>query len=100
MSDLLLVKIVKSFFFISHIVGIITTNLGWLYTPNIVYPQLIVVSSWYLNQNECLLSMLEYRLFGETIMGNSRKFRVPRRHRMCLYLNIGLGLGYNFGGFV
>ena len=50
--------------------------------------------SWKLNNNKCLITQIEYYLFGETFMGRGKQFHVPFIHRSILYLNMLLGIIY------
>ena len=52
--------------------------------------------SWKLNNNQCLLTQIEYKLFNSTLIGNGKKFRVPIKHRYILYINFLLGILYYF----
>jgi len=81
-------------FFAGHAFGIVITNFGWIYTPYVLAVQPVVMLSWRLNQNRCLISQLEYQLFGRTMFGNGEKFYVPRQHRLILYANFVAGCLY------
>ena len=91
-------SIVSNLFFAGHVGGIIFTNFGWIYTPYVLAVQPVVICSWYLNQNRCLISQLEHWLFGRTFFGDGEKFYVPRRHRYLLYANFIAGCLYYGGG--
>ena len=60
----------------------------WLINFNFIYFYLIIALSWKLNKNRCLITQLEYKIFGETFLGSGPKFNVPRKHRFILYANI------------
>jgi hypothetical protein len=86
--------ILKYIFFNIHKIGIILTNIGWLYSPYVLLLHIMVIISWKLNSNRCLISQLEYYLFNSTFMGNN--FYVPRKQRIFLYCNFLLGCIYNY----
>lgn len=83
---------ISNLFFILHIIGIILTNILWIYTPLSIPIHIIVIVSWYLNNNKCLISQLEYSLFKKTFMGRGMKFYVSRKQRYILYLNFIFGI--------
>ena len=67
--------------------------------PFVMYESLIIhilVSvSWYLNNNKCIISQLEYKLFGNTFLGNGPKFIVPFHLRFCLYFEFVIFLCFH-----
>ena len=67
----------------------------WLINFNFIYFYLIIVLSWKLNKNRCLITQLEYKIFGETFLGNGPKFNVPKKHRYILYYIIIFNLILN-----
>ena len=87
-------NIIKYIFFTFHSIGIFVVTIGWLYNFKILYIQPIVMISWILNNNQCLLTQIEYKLFNSTLIGNGKKFVVPARHRYILYINFLLGILY------
>ena len=80
-------EIIKNIWFKSHQVGMYITPYIWLIYPNIIWLYLIIILSWYLNNNKCIITQIEYRLFGETFLGKRKNFFVPFHHRIILYLN-------------
>ncbi len=90
----MILNTIKYIFFIFHLLGIFTVTIGWLYDFRILYIQSIVILSWKLNNNQCLLTQIEYKLFHSTLIGNGQKFVVPTRHRYILYINFLLGILY------
>ena len=40
----------------------------------------------------CLITQLEYYLFGETFIGHGEIFNVPFRHRFVLYFNFAMSI--------
>jgi len=85
---------IAKLFFMIHKIGIIVGNFGWIFIPEILYFQFIVILSWKLNNNRCIISQVEYYLFDRTFMGEGQKFYVPRHQRYLLYTNFGLGSCY------
>jgi len=74
-------------FFSMHWTAIIYTSIAsYFYLhPFFFYP--IVTFSWYINDNKCLISQIEYKLFNRTFLGNGNKVRVPYRMRYMFYIN-------------
>ena len=89
-------KYSKIFFFIFHLLGIFIVTLGWIYDIKILFIQLITIISWKLNNNNCLLTQIEYKLFKSTVIGNGQKFRVPIHHRFVLYTSFYIGILYHY----
>ncbi len=85
---------IAELFFMIHKIGIIVGNFGWIFIPKILYFQFIVILSWKLNNNRCIISQVEYYLFDRTFMGEGQKFYVPRHQRYLLYTNFGFGACY------
>ena len=85
---------ISKIFFLFHILGIIFTNFGWIFIPEILYLHPIVIISWKLNNNRCIISQVEYYLFDRTFMGEGQKFYVPRHQRYLLYTNFISGSCY------
>ena len=78
-------NIIKYIFFTFHLLFIYIVLFGWIYNFRILYIQSIIIISWKLNKNQCLLTQIEYKLFNSTILGNGSKFTVPFKHRIILY---------------
>ena len=68
----------------------------WQINFNFIYFYLFIALSWKLNKNKCLITQLEYKIFGETFLGRGPKFNVPIKHRFILYGNIILILIIKF----
>ena len=47
----------------------------------------IVCISWYYNDNFCLLSQIEYHLFGQTFLGSKKVKRVTFLQRNIIYIS-------------
>ena len=71
----------KNILFNVHLYGSYIFTYGWVLHPYIVYIQYIVLLSWLLNDNKCLITQLEYYFFKETCMGDGKKFIVPKINR-------------------
>jgi hypothetical protein len=76
--------IFKYTFFTFHLLFIFISTIAWPLNIYILYLQFIIIISWLVNDNKCLLSQLEYKLFNSTIIGN-RSIRVPLKNRLLLY---------------
>ena len=88
-------SIIKNIWFKSHLIGMYITPYLWIYYPDSVLGlYCIIILSWNLNGNKCLITQLEYYLFGRTFLGKGKKFLVPLRHRIILYINFLLALFY------
>lgn len=84
--------VLSKFVFGSHIFGIIFVNCAWVYNYKFLFLHLIVVLSWYLNNNKCIISQIENKLFNKTFMSlfskvGNKKTNVPMWSRYLLYLN-------------
>jgi len=80
-------NILKNIIFKLHWLGMHIVPFLWLLNSNIVYFYLIVILSWKLNENKCLLTQIEYYYFNETFLGKGKKFYVPKKHRYIMYFN-------------
>ena len=81
-------NIIKNIWFKTHLFGMYITPYMWVYRPNIlVWFYLLIILSWKLNNNRCLISQLEYYIFNETFQGKGKKYFVPCFHRYILYIN-------------
>ena len=78
---------IKRILFNLHLCCVYIFTYGWVLHPYIVYIQYIVLLSWLLNNNKCLVTQLEYYFFNETFLGEKKKFIVPHSNRHILILN-------------
>ena len=85
----------KDFLFKLHYCSTYFVTFGWILYPPLVYIQYVVILSWYLNQNKCMLTELEYNFFNESCMGKEKKYIVPTYNRNILYINCILATIYN-----
>ena len=83
----------KKIFFNLHNLGIYVVNFGWIISNYFIYIHLIVILSWYFNNNNCIISQIENKIFGETFMNNNKCY-VPFQHRLLLYINFFFGTIY------
>ena len=83
--------LLKKIWFTCHKIGIYITPYLWIYNMNFLFLYLLIIVSWKLNHNKCIISEIEYHIFGETFMGRGRKYYVPQMHRFILYFNFLLG---------
>ena len=89
------VSCVKFCWFLSHRISMYFMPWMWLFFDrlcgiNIEIFYFIIIMSWLLNNNRCLITQLEYFLFKETFMGSGEIFNVPFRHRFILYFNFAM----------
>ena len=63
---------------------------GWVLDKRVLYIQIIIMLSWYFNNNKCLFAELEKKLFGETFQENNSVY-VNRYHRNELRFLFVLG---------
>ena len=85
-------EVIKKIFFISHYLSIYIVTFGWILSYKVIYLHVIVILSWYFNNNKCIISQLEYKLFGRTFLGKGKKYYVPLKWRYLLYINFLIGL--------
>lgn len=86
---------IKRVWFFSHRMSMYLMPWMWiffdrLYGINIENIYFLIIMSWLLNNNRCLITQLEYFLFKETFMGSGEIFNVPFRHRFILYFNFAM----------
>ena len=85
---------IKNTWFNIHKIGMYIIPFIWIINPNVVLLYLGVILSWYVNENKCILSEIEFYLFNETFLGKGKNCYVPRKHRNILYVNTILGTLY------
>ena len=80
----------KRVVFILHNLFRFVTLYGWIIDKRVLYLQGFVLISWYFNNNKCIVSQIEKRLFGETFQKNNSVY-VNKYHRLelCLLFSIG-----------
>ena len=93
----------KLIFFSGHLL-LIKSSLFFIYKPVIIL-NAITISSWYYNDNNCILTQIEDRLFGETLIDQynrvrgkcvvNNRFRVPWYHRYFMYTQFTIGIIYH-----
>ncbi len=86
--------IIKVIWFNMHKINVYILPYLWIYSKYFIYLYCLIILSWTLNDNKCLISQLEYKLFGETFMGKKIVFKVPNHHRYILYMNYLIGCCY------
>ena len=79
-----------------HKYSIFIVNIGWILSPIFLIIHILVILSWKINSNKCIVSEFEYKLFGRTFIGQGKKYFVPRKHRYFLYGNFIVGNIYYF----
>lgn len=83
----------RNIFFIGHIFFIFSIFLLPFYRRKTTVFQLLVIVSWYFNNNNCLITQIEKKIFNKTIIewlglnkDKKTKYKVPFQHRLLLYL--------------
>ena len=84
----------KTTLFNIHKIGMYVAPFLWLYFSKIYWVYFIIILSWKLNNNKCLITQVEYYFFNETFLGKGKKFTVPVIHRNILYFNTILAILY------
>ena len=92
--------ILKNIFFKAHYIGMLITPYLWILFPNIIWIYPIIILSWKINDNKCILSQLEEKLFGEIFLGPGKKNFVPLKHRIILYINFLIGFIFYYKDYV
>ena len=82
----------KYLLFKIHLISIFLSLIGWIFEPRLLYLYPIVILSWKVNNNKCIISQLEYYFFKETFIGNGPYYYVPKIHRYIFYINFFIGL--------
>ena len=85
----------KKIFFFIHLTSIFLTNILWIYYPKILIIQCLVLLSWQIWDNQCILTIIEYKLFNQTILSNNPKFHVPKFARIILIFELLIGICWN-----
>lgn len=86
--------IIKRIIFLLHKIGMYLIPFLWILIKYILLLHLLVILSWYFNNNKCLITQIEYYYFHETFLGKGKKFNVPIYHRIILYFNFLIGCIY------
>ena len=86
---------IKKLIFILHFNLRFYVLYGWLLHRKVLLYQSIVIISWYLNNNKCLISQMEKYLFGETFLG-THSVRVNKLDRQELYILFGVGCLFHY----
>ncbi len=68
---------------------------GWFVHKRVLICQLIVMLSWYFNNNKCIVSQIEKYLFGQTFLQNNSIY-VNNLHRQELYGLFIIGCIFNY----
>ena len=90
----------KILFFFCHFLFVAISIITVYWVPEVLILQCIIIVSWLVNNNKCLITQLEDYLFGETLLElyyqKQTRFIVPTHHRCILYISFFLGLLYHF----
>ena len=77
----------KGFLFWCHFVGIWVVTFGWILYPPIRYIHPFVILSWWFNDNHCIISQWELKIWGKTFQDKTSDLKVPIHWRYLLYIN-------------
>jgi len=88
-------NVIKNFIFILHVYLRFYVLYGWILHRKVLLYQSIVIMSWYLNNNKCLISQIEKYLFGETFLG-TQSVSVSKLDRQELYILFGIGCLFDY----
>ena len=80
----------KHIVFVLHNLFRFVTLYGWIIDKRVLYLQGLVLTSWYFNNNKCIASQLEKKLFGETFQKNNSVY-VNKYHRFELGFLFSIG---------
>ena len=99
-------KLIMYIVFGFHLLFILSCIFLPFYSILGVVLQYIVIVSWLVLDNNCLLTICEYHFFKQTLplflgLGNNNKFRVPLIHRSIIYILFVYNIfNYNTKNFV
>lgn len=90
-------KIFKYIFFLFHFAILILSFIGICWRWEMLILQGIIIFTWYVNDNRCMLTQLEDFLFNETIIDlymcrDHKTYKVPKYHRFLLYIFFLFGI--------
>ena len=91
---------IKNLMFTSHKLGMYILPFLWIFFPNLYVFYIIIILSWKINSNKCIITQLEYYFFNETFLGKGKKFNVSKSHRYILYFNTVLCLFIKLNTFL
>ena len=97
----------KYIFYFLHLLFIFISFFFCFFYWQVLILHFLTILSWYINNNECIITRLEDKLFNETIIDiynkcrnnykkNNRRFVVPYYQRYPLYLLFTFNILYLF----
>ena len=97
----------KYIFYLFHLLFIFISFFFCFFYWQVLILHFLTILSWYINNNECIITRLEDKLFNETVIDiynkcrnnykkNNRRFVVPYYQRYPLYLLFTFNLLYLF----
>jgi hypothetical protein len=98
----------KYIFYLLHLLFILISFLFCFFYWQVLILHFLTILSWYFNNNECIITQLEDKLFDETVIDvynkcrrngykkNNRRFIVPYYQRYLLYLLFTFNILYLF----
>ena len=85
-------KLLKYIFFSTFFLFFLVI-FGWIFDLYLLILQPFVILSWYLNNNKCILSEIEYKIFKSTIISNEKKI-LYQKSTDILYILVFLRMFY------
>ena len=79
-------------YFMTHYLLSYLGCFGWIISKYGLFTQILILTSWYINKNRCIISQLEYYYLGRTFIGEGPKYYVPRYFRILMILNTFIGI--------
>lgn len=97
----------KYIFYLFHLLFIFISFFFCFFYWQVLILHFLTILSWYINNNECIITRLEDKLFDETVIDiynkcrnnykkNNRRFIVPYYQRYPLYLLFTFNILYLF----
>ena len=78
--------------FLFHNISRYYVMYGWLAHKKVLIFQLIVMISWYFNNNKCIVSQIEKYLFDQTFLYNNSVYVNKLHDKIMLFIYNGLYL--------
>jgi len=75
----------RSLWFLTHGSLVYIVPSLWVISSRVLPFYLMIILSWQMNDDNCIISELEYNLFGENFKGTGPNCRVPSKQRYIMY---------------
>ena len=70
--------LLKKIWFTCHKIGIYITPYLWIYNKNFLFLYWVIIMSWELNHNKCIISEIEYHIFSELLWVEGANIMFPK----------------------